>query len=480
MNYTKRVWPGLATFAVLAFIFVVMPGSSLAATTTAGFRVGPNVQVFNNPGVQAEVAIAANPVDDKNLIIGTNDGRLTSTSCSISSTSLCVTNWIGVFTSTDGGKTWLPQLLPGFPGGPTGVLTGFQEGADPIVAFDGRGAAYAGGIFWKGPTFLQSSHGFTLALSRSDDGGLTWNEPSILASGSGLNPFPDHPQMAVDNTGGGQDGNVYVIWHSLVGLASSKDVQVGTSRDRGMTWSTIRVSGPIPSDDFKGLYGDTIVAVGPSGVVYAAWDEPFQGVDGVPREKFWMTVSLDGGGSFQAPWVIEDAIAPIQLPNAPFRASSFPVLAIDTSRGTHSGRLYLTWSDQRSGNADILLKASDDGGKTWSTIRRVNDDSGTSAQFDAWVSVAPNGRVDLSFFDRRDDPNDYLLRRYYAGSTDGGVTFVNVRVSDVPFDPAVLGFVGDYNQIASTLKVAHPAWTDGRNGLPGNGNTDIYTASIFA
>ncbi len=480
MKHPKHVRLGLGTLALLAFLIVVVPNSALAAASTSGFRVGPNVQVFNNPAPQAEVAIAANPMDDKNLVIGAIDWRLTPPSCLISPTSLCVTNWVGVYTSTDGGKTWLPQLLPGFPGGPPGILTGFQEGSDPIVAIDRHGAAYAGGLFWKGSTFLTSAHDIVLALARSDDGGMTWNEPSILAEANGLNPFPDHPQMAVDNTGGVHDGDVYVIWHSDTGTAPPNEVRVGTSRDRGATWSITTVSGPIPPSDAQGFYGDMTIAVGPNGVVYAIWDEVFLGVGGVPSEKFWMTTSSGGGGSFRAPWVIEDAIVPIQLPNAPFRASTFPVLAVDTGGGTHNGRLYLAWSDQRSGNADVLLKTSDDGGKTWSRVRRVNDDSGTAAQFDAWVSVASNGRVDLSFYDRRDDPDDYLLNRYYAGSADGGATFVNVRASGVSFDPAVWVFVGDYNQIASTLKVAHPAWTDGRNGSPGNGNMDVYTASIFA
>lgn len=480
MSHPERVHLGLAMVTALSFLVLLMPSSALAGSSTFPFRVGPNIQVFNNLRPQGEVAIAANPMNDDNLVAGAIDWRLTPPSCVISGTALCVTNWIGVYTSADGGNTWLPQLVPGYPGGPTGPLTGWQDGSDPIVAFDRHGDAYAGGIFWKADTFVTSGRDFALALSRSDDGGMTWNDPSILVEGNGLVPFPDHPQMAVDNTGGPHDGNVYVAWTSITGLAYPTDILVGTSSDRGMTWSTTKVSGPIPPGDAQGSYSDANVAIGPNGVVYAVWDEYFMGVGGVPRVRFWMTVSSDGGSSFQSPWVAEDAVVPIHLPNAPFRAGSYPVLAVDTSGGPRNGRLYLTWSDQRSGNADILLKTSDDGGRTWSTTRRVNDDTGNAAQFDAWVSVASNGRVDLSFYDRRDDPNDYLLNRYYAGSTDGGVTFINVRVSDVSTDPAVFRSVGDYNQIASTSQAAHPAWTDGRNGLPGNQNTDVYTATVFA
>ena len=247
-----------------------------------------------------------------------------------------------------------------------------------------------------------------------------------------------------------------------------------------MSWSSLQVSVPVPTGDPAGIYSDTMVAVGPNGEVYVVWDEEFL-AGAITRTKFWLAVSLDGGRSFSVPQVMDNVVS-IDIPNAPYGLGHFtqPVAAVDTSGGPHRGRLYLTWSDQRSGNADILLRSSDDGGRTWSSIRRVNDDAGTAAQFDAWISVAPDGRVDIAFYDRRDDPNDYLLNRYYAGSTDGGMTFVNVRVSDVSSDPAVFPpFIGEYHQIASTSKAAHPAWTDMRNGKPGDQNEDIYTATVF-
>ena len=67
-----------------------------------------------------------------------------------------------------------------------------------------------------------------------------------------------------------------------------------------------------------------------------------------------------------------------------------------------------------------------------------------------------------------------------ARSTDGGASFLNVRVSDVSSDPAVWPtFIGDYNQIAATSRASYPAWSDFRNGVPGNFNQDAYTAAVF-
>jgi len=109
----------------------------------------------------------------------------------------------------------------------------------------------------------------------------------------------------------------------------------------------------------------------------------------------------------------------------------------------------------------------------------VNDDAGTATQYNVAVSASPSGRVDLSFYDRRDDPNDVLNARYYAGSTDGGVTFVNLRVSDASWDPAGLP-LDDYDHVASTARTAQLVWADGRNNPLGGINLDIYTATVFA
>lgn len=442
---------------------------STVVSTSSAFKVGNNVQVFDNPRPQNEIAVAANPSDADNLVIGSNDYRLRDVGGSV---------WAGVYTSFDGGDSWIAQLVPGYRGGPTGNLSSFQFGGDPIVGFDRHGSAYAGGIFFRGTPTGADIRDVTIALSRSDDGGKTWRDAVVVAPGKAQSVFNDHPQMTVDVTGSPSDGNVYISWTKFTGVGQI-DIYVATSRDRGATWSSVKVSGPVPQGDAEGYYQDSMVTIGARGEVYVVWDEWFLANGAIPRTKIWMAVSADGGRSFSLPWVAEDGVVPISLPNAPYRHDTYPVAAVDTGTGRYRGRLYLTWSDQRSGNADILLKSSDDGGKSWSSIRRVNDDAGAAGQFMQWVSVAPNGRVDVSFYDRRDDPNDTLLNEYYAGSTNGGATFANVRVSDVSSDPAVWpSFIGDYNQIASTTKAAHPAWTDMRNGAAGDRNEDVYTASV--
>lgn len=441
--------------------------SSTSSPASSSITVGENIQVFDDPQPQNEIAIAADPTDPDKLIVGANDYRLRAEGYSV---------WVGMYTSTNGGETWTDHLVPGYPGGDASTLSTFNFGGDPIVAVDSEGRMYAGGIFFRGTRTGADIRDVSIALTWSDDQGNTWSDPVIVSPGKAQSVFNDHPQMAVDNSGGTYDGNVYISYSKFTGL--NADIRVAASRDRGETWSIVKVSAPIAPGHAAGGYQDSMVTIGPGGEVYVFWDETYFTPGAVSRADIWMTVSTDGGMTFAAPWVAMSGVVPIFLPKASYRYDTYPAAAVDHT-GEQPGRIYLTWADGQSGNADIYLSSSDDGGMTWGDPVRVNDDDGEAGQFFQWVSVAPDGRVDIAFYDRRDDPNDYLLNEYYAVSTDGGLTFTNERVSDASSDPAVWSaFIGDYNQIASTPDAAYPAWCDMRNGEPGNRNQDAYTAAV--
>ncbi|HEY7356268.1 MAG TPA: sialidase family protein, partial [Ktedonobacterales bacterium] len=165
-----------------------------------------------------------------------------------------------------------------------------------------------------------------------------------------------------------------------------------------------------------------------------------------------------------------------------FRNFSLPAFAADSARGT----LYLAWSDERNGDADILLARSTDGGQSWSVPVRVNNDpvGDGKDQFQPQLAVAPNGVVSVMFFDRRSDPNNLLIDVYLAQSTDGGQTFYpNVRVTTVASDPSIdapvpddgsnVTFFGDYQGLAVDNHFAHVFWNDTRTG-----SQEIFTAAV--
>ena len=157
------------------------------------------------------------------------------------------------------------------------------------------------------------------------------------------------------------------------------------------------------------------------------------------------------------------------------------IIAVDTSNGTYHGNVYLLCSVQRNSTSDpldVMFAKSTDGGVTWSTPMKVNDDPGTSAyQWFGTMSVAPNGRIDVIWLDTRDNPGTYLSALYYSNSKDGGETWSsNERLSDF-FDPHVgwpqQNKMGDYFDMVSENTGAHLSWA-----ATFNGEQDVYYSFI--
>jgi hypothetical protein len=126
-----------------------------------------------------------------------------------------------------------------------------------------------------------------------------------------------------------------------------------------------------------------------------------------------------------------------------------------------------------------MFARSTNGGATFSSPVKINDDPGTSAwQWFGTMSVAPNGRIDVVWLDTRDNPGTYLSALYYSNSTDGGVTWSqNQRLSDY-FDPHVgwpqQSKMGDYFDMVSDNNGARLAWA-----ATFNGEQDVYYSYII-
>jgi hypothetical protein len=138
---------------------------------------------------------------------------------------------------------------------------------------------------------------------------------------------------------------------------------------------------------------------------------------------------------------------------------------------------------------DVHLVRSTDGGVTWSSPVRLNDDPpGTNAwQWFGTLSVAPDGRLDVFFNDSRDDPGGFDSVLTYTYSVDGGLTWSDNLPVSPPFDPH-LGWpnqdkIGDYYHAVSDLQGVHLAYA-----ATFNGEQDVYylrllrrdVAEIFA
>ena len=158
----------------------------------------------------------------------------------------------------------------------------------------------------------------------------------------------------------------------------------------------------------------------------------------------------------------------------------------------HTGTFYVVWEDMTTADEPVQISTirSTDGGRTWSEPVKANDVTPKRK----WnypeacpeISVAPNGRVDLAWYDGRNDPTFVEGARsnkfqdvYYTYSTDGGLSWapnlkVNDRIIDRSFGPSSQGGIRGPVGLASLDEVAYLAWDDSRNGRPDNASQDIY------
>jgi hypothetical protein len=148
------------------------------------------------------------------------------------------------------------------------------------------------------------------------------------------------------------------------------------------------------------------------------------------------------------------------------RANGMPITKCDLSGGSNHGTIYINWSDQRNGvnDTDVWLTKSTDGGETWSTEKRVNDDPAGKQQFFTWMDIdQTNGNLHFVFYDRRNSNNNNT-DVYMAYSTDGGDSFVNYKVSESTFLPNSGVFFGDYTNISAHNNIVRPIWTRLQSG----------------
>lgn len=136
---------------------------------------------------------------------------------------------------------------------------------------------------------------------------------------------------------------------------------------------------------------------------------------------------------------------------------------------------------------DIFYRRSVDGGDTWSQPVTLNDDGRPEdlvGQFHPDIAVAPNGRIDVAWWDFRNDNGNFANDVYLTSSSDNGATWSpNVRVTDrsIPRRVGVWYGNADIRQapgLAATDDFTVVAWDDTRSNEGPDEAQDIYTGVV--
>ena len=356
--------------------------------------------------------------------------------------------------TTDAGTTWT------FPG----VLQNNIFRSDPVTKSD-----EAGNFFYLSLQSTESESFFCDDLWRSTNGGQTFTEQSPDEAGHG----GDKEWFTIDTTNGMGHGFVYQFW---TGFFACDTGEFDRSITSGMTWQTpINIPN---SPDHGAMDVDTngnLFVAGGGAPFYCVRSSNAQNPNVTPTFDRVTQVNLGGD-------LIQGGINGIGLCGQTF-------VAVDRSGGPTNNYVYVLASVLPSGRSttDVMFARSTDDGQTFSAPVRINDDPNPQNDWHWFgtLAVAPNGRIDVVWYDTRNGGNHINSQLFYSWSTDGGLTWApNIAASNV-FNPQA-GFpnnqkIGDYITIVSDSiggNVAYAATFNVNPNAVAGHEQDVYYVRI--
>ncbi len=449
VRYDVRAWSRIASAPAASTQTVAdnpsVHYSSVISSSALPPTDSPDVQVTNATNTtQSEASIFVSPLNDM-LVLNSNN-----------SSDYPVSTIYGAsgFISSDGGVTWTGSVNG----------TGGPNSGDPAVAIGLNGRFYNNYIADDGGN----------GTAHSTNNGATWTHVQVAPNPGSL---ADKNHMWVDNSPTSPyANNLYAAWTDFGGSFDS-EIMISRSTDAGLTWSPKTA---ISTAIAAGSHNQGVnISTGPNGDVYVTWAV----YDSWPslESTLGFAKSTDGGVTWQPAVRAITNIKGIRsqatggglLGGKDMRTASFPSMAVNMQ----NGHIYIVWTNigvpgvNTGTERDVYLAKSTDGGATWGTAVRVNQDDANNGkdQWFPWISCDPvTGFLVVAFYDSRDFPSNDQANTYVAISRNDGTSWEDFRVSDASWsgDGSGTGFsanyAGDYIGISARNGKVYPVWADRR------------------
>ncbi len=522
MKTSLRALGGLAAAAV---VLTAAPGAPAATGAPALTRPVQATKADMDPGrLYSSPAFAIDPADPHRIVAGFADLR---------------TRRCGIVRSVDGARTWTrPDGSPQTAAYP--FCSQSQGGViQAPVAFGGKGRLYMALGGWGSEEAARA--GGAIMVASTDNLGDTWNTTVVRTARGKVNENQENlrpaQSIAVERKNGSDDV-VYVTFAlTRPGLTAPNGApatpMVAVSHDGGKTFAeamdlsakffdnqavrdqafsavtttvpapgaTTTTVAPTPAGSkaatpnqaanfgSAGSRNGMIARTDGKGNVYVTWPTGTANLANSPPGGLALSKSTDGGKT----WATSLAL-PFSYENATGGpAGAYPQMVVSPTTGALHIAFNRNPTPELAGASDVYVRSSYDGGKTWTEPKNIGDDDPKvyAGQYFPNLSIAPNGRIDVAWWDTRDTPGQRFNDVYYAYSTDDGKTWSkNQRISDQSVDRR-LGIWGLNYDIASqpgvtsTNEYAVFGWDDTRNSdktvkdnaYLGGGLQDIYIAA---
>lgn len=346
--------------------------------------------------------------------------------------------------STDGGQTWTNP----------GLLENNVFRSDPVLVSDSSGIFY----------YLSLKETFYDDIWRSPTWGSLYTRVADADGG-------DKQWMTIDTTNSSGHGFMYQHWSTAGNNYGGR--QFTRSTDGGQTWmNPINLPNQpiwgVPDVDANG----NLFISGSNGGSSFYLLRSSNAKNGAVTPTFDQSTTLSLGGSMPGNVTVNPAGLAGQV-----------WMAIDRSTGPNRGNIYFECCVGSNGSnpCDVKVARSTNGGASFLSPVRINTDPANQTRWH-WMgalSVAPNGRVDVTWLDTRADPTNNNSALYRSYSLDGGVTWsANEQISGA-FNEH-LGYpqqnkMGDYLTTISDNTGCDIAYT-----ATFNGEEDVYFLRVDA
>lgn len=376
--------------------------------------------------------------------------------------------------SNNGGASWNNFVLIG-PGGKFPIPGGHPRCTETRVLFTPNGTLY---YIFNASGLTSGTFDAELFVTISKDDGSSFSTPQPVdttqpAASATIPAADDEPKFSVDPT----TGTVYGAWTRYTSNFSASDVVFGYARQGSTTFSQSEVVSP-PTANSADI--PAVAAIG--GRVYYSYETS---PSGTPNNQLNLVTSTDNGASFSPARTIDvpPACPPGLTCNDAVGDQTFSLAA-----GPKAADAFLTYTanvGDTTVNPRIHFSATHDGGQSWSPGRVIGvpPDRQNHVQILSFISEAPDGRLDVAYYDLT--PDHRYEDTYMTYSSNQGATFsVPERISNATSDTTIapkFGFGNDRyagNLVVSSDVGAYVAWTDSRRGTLATLKQDAFFARV--